>query len=219
MHADGRRSVGVNIGVYLRASAVHSGPSLLAWCVAAALVLGACSSLKVPATFPRFPSERLLRTQSEGVNLEAYPLEGHETYWEVFDEDLPRAGIAAVWVKFVSAREDALDLKGLQIKLRAGARDLSPLAAHEVLEQYYRGRGIRAYGVLAHEKSRQEIGALILKPRTLAPNGSVEGFLFFKIDPDRSKTWTRGTSLVVEKIRLSNGKQIQIVRPLSDANL
>ena len=191
---------------------------MLAWCFAAALLFGACSSLKVPATMPRFSPERLLRTQSEGVILEAYPLEGHEAYWEVFDEDLPRAGIAAVWVKFGRARADALDLKGLQIKLRAGSRELSPLAAHEVLGQYYRGRGIRAYGVLAHEKSRQDLGAVIFKPRTLAPNGSIEGFLFFKIDPERSKNWTRGTSLVVEKIRLPKGKKIQIVLPLSDAN-
>src|SRR5437867_11064729 len=112
MHADGRRSVRVNTGVYLRSSAAQSGLSMLAWYLAAALLFGACSSLRVPTTMPRFPPERLLRTQSEGVILEAYPLLGHEAYWEVFDEDLPRAGIAAVWVKFGSAHEDALDLKG-----------------------------------------------------------------------------------------------------------
>jgi hypothetical protein len=186
--------------------------------VPAALLFGACTSLKVPAAIPRFSAELLLRTQSEDVTVEAFALEGHEAYWEVFDEDLPRAGIAAVWLKVTTARQDALDLKGLQIKLRAGGRDLSHLEAHEVLRQYYRGRGIRAYGVLAHKKSRQELGAVMFKPRTLASNGSIEGFLFFKIDPDRSKDWTHGTSLVVDKIHLPNGKKIQFVLPLSDAN-
>src|SRR5213593_1992529 len=167
-------------------------PKALGCALFASFLFAGCSSLKVPIAVPSFPPGHVFLAESDGIRIEAHPLEGHEAYWELFDEDLPRAGIAAVRVRISSAHGESLDLKGLRWKLRAAQASVSPLSAREVLRQYYRGRGIRTYSVRAHERSRQDLRSLMLKPPILAPGGSVEGFLFFKVDPGRTRNWTSG---------------------------
>ncbi len=193
-------------------------PKALSYGILASTLFGSCGGIRIPATIPPFQPEQIVRSQEEGIIVEAHPLQDYEAYWELFDEDLPKAGIAAVWVRIGSTRRDAVDLRGMQWKLRTGNRSVSPLDAREMLRQYYRGRGVRMYSTLSHQRSQRHLGRLTFKPGILARDGALEGFLFFRIDPASSRTWTREARLVAEGLRLPPKRKIRIELPLSNAD-
>src|SRR5437867_4046611 len=127
------------------------------------LMLGACATLQVPSRTPSFPSEKYVNTSREGVVVRAYAVEHYEDYWQLFEEDLPKIGLGALWVRIDNTREGAISLKDARWTLRKGARSFVSLDAKDVLKRFYSGQGIRMYGVAAHEKARKGLERLILK--------------------------------------------------------
>src|SRR5438034_11704580 len=118
-------------------------------------------SLQVPSKAPSFPFERCLNASREGVVVRAYPIEHYEDYWQVFEEDLPKIGLGALWVRIDNSRPGAIDLKDARWTLRKGERSFTSLDAKDVLKQFYSGQGIRMYSVAVHEKARKGLERLI----------------------------------------------------------
>ena len=191
--------------------------SFSALLTACCLMLGGCATLQVPAKAPSFPSEKYLNTSRAGVVVRAYPIEHSEDYWQLFDEDLPRIGLGALWVRIDNRRDGAINVKEARWTLTKGGRSFTSLNAKDVLKQFYRGQGIRMYSVAAHERARKGLDRLILKGGTIPPSGFVEGLLFFKTDPGTSR-WSTGAKLSARDIQLETRKEIEIELPISDAN-
>jgi hypothetical protein len=181
------------------------------------LMLGACATLQVPSGTPSFPSEKYMNASREGVVVRAYAMEHYEDYWQLFEEDLPKTGLGALWVRIDNTREGAISLKNTRWTLRKGGRSFAPLDAKDVLRRFYSGQGIRMYGVAAHEKTRKELERLILKGGTIPHTSFLEGFFFFKTDP-RNYRWSTGATLSGRDIQLETGKEIEIELPISNAN-
>jgi len=184
---------------------------------ACSLMLGACATLQVPSKAPSFPFEKCLNTSREGVVVRAYPIEHYEDYWQVFEEDLPKIGLGALWVRIDNSRPGAIELKDARWTLRKGERSFTSLDAKDVLKQFYSGQGIRMYSVAVHEKARKGLERLILKDGTIPPSGFLEGFLFFKTDPG-NRRWSTGAILSGKDIQLETRKEIEIELAISDAN-
>jgi len=180
-------------------------------------MLGACATLQVPSRTPSFPSEKYVNTSREGVVVRAYAIEHYEDYWQLFEEDLPKIGLGALWVRIDNTREGAISLKDARWTLRKGGRFFASLDAKDVLKRFYSGQGIRMYSVAAHEKARKGLDGLVLKAGTIPPSGFLEGFLFFKTDPG-NRRWSTGAILSGRDIQLETRKEIEIELPISNAN-
>src|SRR6266498_3107033 len=104
------------------------------------LMLGACATLQVPSGTPSFPSEKYTNASREGVVVRAYAVEHYEDYWQLFEEDLPKTGLGALWVRIDNTREGAISLKNTRWTLRKGGRSFAPLDAKDVLRRFYSGQ-------------------------------------------------------------------------------
>ena len=78
-----------------------------------------------------------------GVTLEAHPVAGEDAYLELFDDNLPELGIAAIRVVVRNGRDAALSWEKAQWRLQTGSRKYASLNSDGVLRRYHKGRGIR----------------------------------------------------------------------------
>src|SRR5262245_57714412 len=120
------------------------------------ILLASCTTLKVPVRLPKV-SGPTLQASREGVLVGAHPIEGRENYWELFDDDLPQIGIAALWVRIENSRAEAIDLADLNWTLEARGESFSNLSTDQVLDRYYDRRGIRFYSVNSDRKAREDL--------------------------------------------------------------
>src|SRR5688572_197946 len=124
--------------------------------VAALIVLCAsigCSSLRVPVDSPTFKTEEFFHGARDGLRLEVRPIEGISDYWDMFDENLPAAGIGVLWARLSNTRSEPVNLKDLRWQLKLGIKNFNDLNSQEVLEQYYKGTGKRMRTLAADESS------------------------------------------------------------------
>ena len=168
-----------------------------------------CASLKVPVDLPAV-SRPALRASRDGVTLGAHPIEGRESYWELFDDELPAIGIAAVWVRIENSRAEPIDLSDLRWTLQAGNETYSALNIDQVLERYYERRGIRFYSQNSDRKAREDLERVTLKGGLLAPSAVSQGFVFLDVDHSSGHGWwSRGARLYARGIRLENHQRVQ----------
>jgi hypothetical protein len=182
----------------------------------AALVVsgaGACTSIRLPARVPTFKDSELVRTSSGGVGLAARPVDARELNWELFDEHLPDAGLAPVWVAVHNGSAAPVDLSGARWTLRLGGRSLPALDRDAILKRFYKVRKIRMYTLQTHERARAELDRLMLGARTIPPGESSSGFLFLKVELSDAPTWSRG-DLTVRGLR-SGDRELELSLPLS----
>ncbi|PYV18537.1 MAG: hypothetical protein DMG07_03735 [Acidobacteria bacterium] len=193
----------------------RSGRALLAIGALGGLLPG-CTTLRVPARIPDFPAGELVRTSVEQVALEAFPVEGREANWELFDDYLPEIGIAAVWVSVRNDRGAAVDLTGLRWELKLGSKVAASLGRDEVLKRFYKGRKVRMYSLAADRSARDALERVLFRPGKLAPGARASGFVFLKLDPGQISSWARNGVLVGRGARLQDGRQIELRAPLGE---
>jgi hypothetical protein len=172
------------------------------------ILLASCASLKVPVELPKV-SRPTFRASRDGVTLGAHPIEGRESYWELFDDELPTIGIAALWVRIENSRAEPIDLSDLTWTLQAGSETFSGLSIDQVLERYYQRRGIRFYSLNSDRKAREDLERVTLKSGLLPPSAVCQGFVFLDVDHSSGHGWSRGTRLFARGIRLDNRQRIQ----------
>lgn len=186
--------------------------------VAAFIVLCAsicCSSLRVPVDSPSFKPEEFFHGAKDGLRLEVRPIEGTTDYWDMFDENLPEAGIGVLWARLSNNRSEPVHLKELEWLLRLGMKNFNDLNSQEVLDQFYKGTGKRMHTLAADESSRRNLERKMFKPGLLPPSQLLEGFVFLRIPKNSVTKWHQGGALIARGIRLDNGRKIQIEVPLA----
>jgi hypothetical protein len=179
---------------------------LSAWPLSIFLV--SCASLKVPANPPAV-SKPAFQASREGVTLGAHAIEGRESYWELFDDELPLIGIAVLWIRVENSRTEPIDLSDLSWTLQTGSETFSGLSIDQVLERYYARRGVRFYSMNSDRKAREDLERVTLKGGLLAPSSVRQGFVFLEVDRSLGHGWSRGARLFARGIRLESRQRIQ----------
>jgi len=175
----------------------------------------ACSSLRVPASPPGFRPGEFVGARKGNIVLEVRPIVDLEEYWELFEEDLPKAGILAVWVRMRNEGEARIRLDRTTWSLRFGGNRYSQLDAPGVLSQYYKGTRTRMYGLAAHQRARIRLESLMFGAAALDPGQSAEGFVFLKVKAGPTPVpWSTGT-FSARGIRLAGGDKLDLEVPLN----
>jgi hypothetical protein len=159
-----------------------------------------------------------LQANREGVIIGAHPIEGRENYWDLFDDELPQIGIAALWVRIENSRSEPVDLSDLSWTLEARGESFSNLSTDQVLDRYYDRRGIRFYSVNSDRKAREDLEKVMLKTGRLLPAAISQGFVFLDIDPAAGNEWSHGAKLFVRGIRLENRQKLEFELSPVDAH-
>jgi len=179
-------------------------------------LLVSCASLQVPLNPPSFPSAEFSTISQDEITIRVKPIVSEEDYLELFDENLPRNGVVALWVEMNNGKTTAIDFKKDGWLLLAGGRSFAPLPGAKMLERFYAANHTRMISENADAESRRRLERIELAAGPLRPGTKREGFLFFRIDPRLSSTWSRGgASLLVRDVRLDgrHKKTMEIVLP------
>jgi hypothetical protein len=169
-----------------------------------------CASLHVPSSAPQFESSAWVSSESEGVELRAVPLEGKESYWELFDENLPALGIVALWVEFRNHRQTQVTLTDAPWRLQIPAGKTGSLDAAQVMKRYHSRTGSRMYSISAEAEARGKLERLLFMPGVLAPGRARTGFLFFAVDPKQEVRWNEAATLIGPPVRCAGYRTVTI---------
>jgi hypothetical protein len=168
-----------------------------------------CATLRVPELVPEasISGTAEVSGRAAAVTVSARPIARLDEYRSLFDEDLPKIGLAAVVVTVRNDGPSDYDAGRLRLRLRSATGRNSPaLGTEGVLKAYYSGRGMRAYTVRSHEETTKALERVRLKPALLGPGGEVSGLMFFRIAPAPADGWTHGARLSVRGLPRTEGR-------------
>ena len=183
-----------------------------------ACMIISCATLQAPLRDPTFPRDEMQHTIRDGIEVAAKAIVNEDQYLDLFDDNLPEIGIAAVWVEIRNTRADAIHLEPDAWSLRTGAQTASAMSVSEVYERYYAGHRVRMYSVQSDSAARTRMEKALLAEGPMAPSESRSGFVLFRIDPAAASGWSLGAVMVVRKILLDSGSTTTIEIALSHAN-
>jgi len=192
------------------------GPSRRCRAAVAALawaVLSSCTTLQAPVVPPDTASLPARVASGGGLRVSAWPLVDPAVYAENFDEYLPAAGIAALWVEVSAAEGTDASVPPLRWSLRTPMGKKSALQLRDLLDRYYERRGIRMYSVKVDSEAENRLRAIAVPLQHPPAGRGVRGYLFFPIDPPAAASWTEGSSLVVA----AAGQRTPVELRLADA--
>lgn len=181
-------------------------------------LLISCASIIVPVRQPVFGPSEFVRASQEGILLEVHPVVGYESYWDLFDADLPAAGIAAVWVRIQNSSNATVDLKKLRWMLRSGGTSTSDIDAHRVIKELESQSHSQMRSLASEKESYRDLVQVMLHAGNLPAAQSREGYVFLKIDRAQASSWNRDSVLTAKGIHLQNRKNIQVEIPLTYAH-
>lgn len=170
------------------------------------LVMCSCATLNVPAVPPQFNPKEMLCINAPGVELSVKAIEGRDNYWSLFDDDLPQAGIGAIWVSVKNVSDSEIDLSKLKWVLRRGGTDEPALDGDQVFKLYYRARHIQMYGIETDRRAKLALEKIRFQAGRIRPRMVREGFLFFRVAPASAQDWVGNGILRAENVRLTEGR-------------
>jgi len=192
----------------------------LAWFVRGVLLISlivavsGCSTLHVPAARPSFSAKESAEAQQEGVLLKAMAILGKESYSDLFDDYLPQFGIIAVWMTIENRGKQEVTVDPKHWYLMAASRRCPAMSPNEMVDRYYRERGIHLYFVHADERARDRLAKLSLRGGRIAPSDSIEGFVFFRIDGPAPPSWNLDATLMARGIKPGGRRELDMQLPL-----
>jgi len=174
--------------------------------------------MHVPLQAPSFTREQMVKADIGSITVSARAITGPNANWELFDDDLPHLGIAAVWISLWNGSTSEVNLSGLKWRLSVGSRRYNALEPEEVLKRYYKGKQIRLYGLNAHQQATRELQEVSFQQGRLPPSKASKGFLFFRIDPKMAGRWSRESSLIAEGLPAEGSTEGVLRLPLEHAD-
>lgn len=186
--------------------------------VAISLLMCSCTTLTVPVDPPQFKPDEMLCTSAPGVELGVKPIQGRDSYWSLFDDNLPEAGIGALWVSVKNVADVEIDFSKVKWVLRRGSTDQLALDGDQVFKLYYRARHIRMYAVETDRQARLAVERIRFQPGRIRPSMVREGFLFFRVVPSSALDWSGRGTLFADNIRLKDGRISSLQVRLAYAN-
>ena len=177
-------------------------PTLLISVLAA--VLSSCATLQVqpPLKAPWFPEQEYIHKTWNGIDVGVRPLVKEDEYLRLFDDDLPKIGIVALYVEVRNESSSNLAIDPGSWYLRTGGRRFPALSVKQVFERYYSEHHIRMYSVATDSTARLELERSVLKKGPIEPAGILVGFVFFQMDPGMAVRWDRGATLIARGLLL-----------------
>ena len=179
--------------------------SLLGLFIALALMTSCSGSLfkvKPAAELPPLPANT--RTaEAGGVILRVAPLLTDEQIQELFEANLPLAGVLPVRIELAFQSGAAVELKRARIHLRDDQnREWKLLPPKRAVSRIMKANGITLYNPNSRKQFEQEFGAYGIDLKTPLGSGDSrrEGFLFFQTPDKRPVTSDRKLTLTVERL-------------------
>ncbi len=165
---------------------------------ALAIVLSSCATLQVrpPLKAPWFPEQEYIHKSSNGIDIGVRPLVKEDEYLRLFDDDLPKIGIVALYVEVRNESKSNLAIDPGSWFLRTGGSRFPALSVTKVFERYYSAHHIRMVSAARDSKARLEFEQTVIKKGSIEPAGVLGGFVFFQMDPGMAAGWDRGATLV-----------------------
>jgi hypothetical protein len=177
-------------------------------------VLNGCSTLRVPSGYADAGTPGGARATVEGVTLSVKPIVGREAYWELFDEDLPRLGLAAAWVTIQSSTGEAITIRPERWSLRSGGRRYPALRPGAVMDRYHHGSRARLYPLQADRDARARLERICLQPGPVIAGAERGGFVFFSVDSASADSWSREATLTAHYTAIGKKRKVAIEVPL-----
>jgi hypothetical protein len=140
--------------------------------------------------------------EAGGLRLRAAPLFTDEESQELFEANLPLAGLLPVRVEMTNTSGAVIELKKAQFLLRdAGGRAWKPRAAKDAVSRILKDNDITLYNPRARAKFEEAVRAYALDlKRPLAPSERRQGLLFFQTPGKEEVRAPRGLILSVQKL-------------------
>ena len=181
------------------------------FCIAVVFLFSGCASLQVPKDTISVLSMPSVRTQQHGLTVEAFLIQGTEEYWGLFDEELPKFGIAAIWIRLRNDSGDPVDLSHIRWRLQTKWSRFPSLNAEEVFSRYHKQRGARIVHEHSDQVAQEQLRKKIFRAGRLSPRQQAEGFVFIRIHPQGSATWSHGHGqLVASEIMVDSRRRVSL---------
>lgn len=172
--------------------------------VALALVTGACGALyKVkPAVEAPLP-ETAKNAEGGGLSLRAAPLLTDEESQELFEANLPLAGVLPVKIEITNQGSAPLELRRARFSLRdSEGREWKMRSAKDVVSRILKDNDITLYNPRSRAKFEEAVRAYVLDTRKpLAASERRQGLIFFQAPKKEEVTAPRGLVLSIEKLQ------------------
>ena len=186
------------------------------FCIAVLLLFSGCASLQVSKDTSSVLSMPSLRTQQHGLTVEAFLIQGTEEYWGLFDEELPKFGIGAIWIRLRNDSSDLVDLSRVRWRLQTEWSRFPSLNAEEVFSRYHKQRGARIVHEHSDQLAREQLRTKIFHAGRLSPRQQAEGFVFIRIHPQGSANWAQGNGqLIASEIMVDSRRRVSLVFSLT----
>lgn len=168
------------------------------------LVMSGCGALyKVKPVVEAPLPETAKNSEAGGINLRAAPLLTDEESQEMFEANLPLAGLLPVKVEITNQGSAPLELKRARFLLRdAEGRAWKMRSARDVVSRILKDNDITLYNPRSRARFEEAVRAYVLDTRRpLAASERRQGLIFFQAPQKEEVTAPRGLTLSVEKLQ------------------
>ena len=179
--------------------------SLLGFMLALALTTSCSGSLfkvKPVAELPPLPAETRA-TDAGGVTLRVAPLLTDEQIQELFEANLPLAGVLPVRIELAFQSGVAIELKKARFHLRDDQnREWKLLSPKSAISRIMKANEVTLYNPNSRKQFEQEFGAYAIDLKTPLASGEPrrQGFLFFQTPDKQAVTSAQKLTLTVERL-------------------
>jgi hypothetical protein len=162
---------------------------------------GALFKIKPVAELPPLPDSSKSATAG-GVTLKVAPLLSDEESQELFEANLPIAGLLPVRVELIHESGLPLEVKRARFLLRDDSgREWKAVSAKKASGRILKANGVSAYNPNSRKQFEQEFAAYEIDLKTpLSSSERRQGFLFFQSPNNQPVTTRYKLNLIVERL-------------------
>jgi hypothetical protein len=172
--------------------------------IALPLLITGCGSLyKVKPVVEAPLPETARNGEAGGLRLRAAPLLTDEESQELFEANLPLAGLLPVKVEMSNQGSEPVELKRARFRVRdAEGREWKMRSANDVVSRILSDNRITLYNPRSRKAFEEAVRAYALDTkRALAPAERRQGLLFFQTPKKEQVRSPRGLTLYIEKLQ------------------
>jgi hypothetical protein len=187
-------------------SSSYKNVILIVWCASLTLLASGCSGalFKVKPVVELPPLNGAVKSASAGgITIKVAPLLGDEESQELFEANLPLAGVLPLRLELEYEGGVPVELKGARFRLRDGAgREWKLLSAKQAISRILKANDVYLYNPSSRKQFEQEFAAYAIDLK--APLSPVDrrrqGFLFFQTSNKEPVASPQGLTLTSERL-------------------
>jgi hypothetical protein len=162
---------------------------------------GSLFKVKPATELPPLPAEAR-STDAGGVTVRVAPLLTDEQCQDLFEANLPLAGVLPVRVELAFENGVAVEMKKVKFRLRDSQnREWKLLPPKKAVSRIMSANGVKLYNPNSKKQFELEFGAYAFDLKTpLASDARRQGFLFFQSPDKNAVTSAQQLTLTVERL-------------------